>query len=412
MRSVRDSSQEVSEAIAELAAKSEQIGAIVQTITGIAEQTNLLALNAAIEAARAGEQGRGFAVVAEEVRKLAEESQRRGAGDLRPDRRDPGARPTKAVGVVAGRRPAHRRRRRRRRADARGVRSDRVAVDDMTARSTQIAAAAEQITASATSMQENIGEVAAVAEQSSASTEEVSASTEQTSASTQEIAASAQELASNAEQLNQLVGRFQTQRITGCRNGPSPANRARHRASSWRSRRGPKSVLHALASVGDMPNLSPAVRAAAAGTRPVSQAEPQPALATSSGSRGLEPRAACRMTRPLKCPVSARHTGGPLTFGTAHASWRPVDRKRPRDGAEMTTLETREATQPLAGEKLKGRVALVTGSTRGVGTAIGRSARWPAGAARRVARVVHFLCADACSLITGRVWALNGRREL
>ena len=75
MRSVRDSSQEVSLAIGQLAAKSEQIGAIVATITGIAEQTNLLALNAAIEAARAGDQGRGFAVVADEVRKLAEESQ-------------------------------------------------------------------------------------------------------------------------------------------------------------------------------------------------------------------------------------------------------------------------------------------------------------------------------------------------
>ncbi|WP_346352922.1 methyl-accepting chemotaxis protein [Azotosporobacter soli] len=61
--------------VAKLGQRSEEIGLIVDTISGIAGQTNLLALNAAIEAARAGEMGRGFAVVAEEVRKLAEQSQ-------------------------------------------------------------------------------------------------------------------------------------------------------------------------------------------------------------------------------------------------------------------------------------------------------------------------------------------------
>jgi methyl-accepting chemotaxis protein len=207
MHSVRDSSRLIEGAIADLADKCEQIGQIVETISGIAEQTNLLALNAAIEAARAGEQGRGFAVVAAEVRTLAEGS-RTAAGAITQivlaiqdqTNRTVATAAAGATQFEDGAAVVERT------GDA-FVRIGQ-AVEDMTDRITQIGAAAEQIERSSDSMREAIIDVAAVAEQSSVSTEQVAASTQQTSVSAQEVAASAHGMEVTADELGALVGRL------------------------------------------------------------------------------------------------------------------------------------------------------------------------------------------------------------
>jgi methyl-accepting chemotaxis protein len=207
MQAVHQSSNEITERMRDLGAMSEQIGGIVDTITGIAEQTNLLALNAAIEAARAGEQGKGFAVVAEEVRKLAEESQT-AAGSIADlitqiqagtskaiDVVSTGARQTEdGVEIVEQARDAFER------IDA--------SVQDMDERVQRIASAIGEIVAAGSEMQQSIEQVLNVAEQSSASAEEVSATTEETSASAQQIAASAGDLAQTAESLEGVVRQF------------------------------------------------------------------------------------------------------------------------------------------------------------------------------------------------------------
>ena len=204
----REFSSAVSEAIGEFASESVQIGAIVQTITGIAEQTNLLALNAAIEAARAGEPGKGFAVVAEEVRKLAEESQR-AAAEISTLIAAIQAETGKAVRVVEDGAA-------RTREGAAVVERTREAfvcvgeaVDEMTARVEQIAAVSGQVSSSAASMQEHIGEGSRRSPSSPRRPpSRCRPPRRETAASAEEIAASAQAPSASAEALNRLVAGF------------------------------------------------------------------------------------------------------------------------------------------------------------------------------------------------------------
>ena len=198
MELVRSASVEAQEAIRALGVKSEQVGGIIETITGIAQQTNLLALNAAIEAARAGEQGRGFAVVAEEVRKLAEESQEaaQSIADLITAIQTDTQRTISLVEDGAE-------------ATTGGVETVEAAqaafvkigdaVGDVTTRTDEIIAAIERVAQAAEKVQSEIGESAAAAEQASAATQQVSASTQEVSASAEEASASTQEVSASTE---------------------------------------------------------------------------------------------------------------------------------------------------------------------------------------------------------------------
>ncbi len=181
------------EAMGHLKRESDKIGSVLDVIKSVAQQTNLLALNAAIEAARAGEAGRGFAVVADEVRSLAQRTQK-STEEIEE----------LIVGLQSGTQQV-----------ATIMDNSRSLTDSSVELTRRAGNALENITRTVSAIQAMNQQIATAAEQQSAVAEEINRSvlnvrdvSEQTAAASEETAASSTELARLGTHLQALVGRF------------------------------------------------------------------------------------------------------------------------------------------------------------------------------------------------------------